>query len=204
MDGKTSFDTADLEPIERAKLLQGLVVPRPIGWIGTTGGDGVDNLAPYSFFNAVSTTPPTVIFAPGTRVRMKDSLVNARKSGAFTVSVVTEEVAEAMILTSGDYPPDVNEFEVAGLTAIRGEVVDAPMVAEAKANFECTLDRIVELGEPPSASVVFGNVVRIHVRTDLLDGTRIDLEALRAVGRLAGSGYSRTRDQFHLERPRTD
>ena len=95
----------------------------------------------------------------------------------------------------------MDEFALAGITAVPGDVVDAPMVAEAKANFECRLTRIVPIGDPVSDEVVFGEIVRIHVRTDLLDGTRIDFAALRPVGRLAGGQYSHTRDIFHLERP---
>jgi flavin reductase (DIM6/NTAB) family NADH-FMN oxidoreductase RutF len=198
---KKIFDVADLDARDRSKLVLGLVVPRPIGWIGTTSAEGVDNLAPYSFFNAVSSSPPTVMFSSGMRSRIKDSLRNARDSGEFTWNLVSEEVAEAMNLTSQDYPSGVDEFEVAGLTAIRGQLVDAPLVAEAKANFECRVVDIVEVGEPPASSVVFGEVVRIHVREDLLDGTRIDLEGLKAVGRLAGGGYSRVNDLFWMERP---
>jgi len=201
MERKTTFVAADLDEQTRYKLLIGLVVPRPIGWIGTRSADGIANLAPYSFFTMVAGTPPTVLFAPGLTVRRKDSLVNAEATGEFTVSVVTEEGAEAMNSTSGEDPPDVDEFRLAGLTPVVGEVVEAPMVAEAKANLECRVTQIVEVGRPPGAAVVFGEVVRIHVRDEVLDGTRIDHEALRAVGRLAGNGYCTTRDRFEMARP---
>jgi flavin reductase (DIM6/NTAB) family NADH-FMN oxidoreductase RutF len=201
MDHKTTFVAADLDEVTRYKLLIGLVVPRPIGWIGTLGPDGVPNLAPYSFFNVVAGTPPTVLFAPGLTVRRKDSLVNAETTGEFTVSIVTEEVAEAMNLTSGEYPPEVDEFALAGLTAVPGEVVVAPLVAESKVNMECRVTQIVDVGSPPGAAVVFGEVLRLHVLADVLDGTRIDHSRLLAVGRLAGDGYCTTRDRFSMTRP---
>ncbi len=201
MHGKTSFLLGDLDETTRYKLLIGLVVPRPIGWIGTMGPDGVPNLAPYSFFNMVAGTPPTVLYAPGLSRRRKDSLANAEATGAFSVNIVTEEVAEAMNLTSGEYPPEVDEFALAGLTAVPGEVVGAPMVAESKANLECRVTQIVAVGNPPGAAVVFGEVLRLHVLDEVLDGTRIDHGRLRAVGRLAGDGYCTTSDRFTMARP---
>jgi flavin reductase (DIM6/NTAB) family NADH-FMN oxidoreductase RutF len=201
MNPKTTFNPADLDGVDRYKLLIGLIVPRPIGWIGTAAEDGTANLAPYSFFNVVAGTPPTVLFAPGLTQGVKDSLANARTSGEFTVSIVTEDLAEAMNVTSGEYPPEVDEFVVAGLTAVKGVAVEAPMVSEAKANLECRVTRIVDVGEPAGAAVVFGEVVAIHVQNEVLDGTRVDHEALRAVGRMAGDGYATTRDRFEMPRP---
>ena len=201
---KQGFDPADHDDVEIYKLLIGLVVPRPIGWIGSVSAAGVRNLAPFSFFNAVAASPPTVLFstirASGAR---KDTLSNVEETGVFTVNVVTEETAEAMNLTSGSYDPSVDEFELAGLTAVAGTVVDAPFVAEAKANLECRLSQIVPIGTdgPMAASIVIGEVVRVHVDGAILDGTRIDQEALRAVGRMGGPTYTRTRDQFSLDRP---
>ena len=198
---KRVFDAGELDAAERYKLMTGLIVPRPIGWIGSRGADGVNNLAPFSFFNMVSGSPPTLLFTTGMTIRVKDSLANVRTSGVFTVNVVTEEVATAMNVTSDSFLPGVDEFTAAGLTPIEGEAVAAPLVAEAKANFECVVAHIHEVGEGPSASVVFGEVVRFHVDESLLDGTRIDLPRLKAVGRLAGTWYSRTTDLFEMERP---
>jgi flavin reductase (DIM6/NTAB) family NADH-FMN oxidoreductase RutF len=202
-DEKTTFDLAEVESADRYKLLMGLVVPRPIAWVATVSPDGVPNLAPYSYFNLVAGTPPIVFFAPRTREPMKDSLANVRVVGEFTLNIVTEELAEAMVLTSGDYPPEVDEFQMSGLTAVPADVVSAPMVDEAKANLECRVTQIVEIGPRPGegASAVFGEVVRVHVRRDVLDGTRIDHRALRAVGRMAGDAYATTTDLFHIARP---
>ncbi len=185
------------------RLLSGLIVPRPIGWIGTWRPDGTDNLAPFSFFNMVSSRPPAVMFAAGRRSSgdLKDSAAFAEESGEFTVNIVSEDVAEVMNATSYSFPADVNEFEMCGLTAVRGTIVSAPMVAEAPANLECRVIHAFDLGGADGSRIVFGEVVAVHVRPDILDGTRIDHEALRAVGRLAGNAYSTTRDRFELSRP---
>lgn len=196
---RRSFDPVAIDQVDRSKLLMGLVVPRPIGWIGTTGPNG-DNLAPFSFFNLVVTNPPTVLFCPGRSRRDKDSLVNAVASGEFTVNVVSEATAEQMNLTSGGYEPGVDEFEVAGLTKVFGDVVTAPMVGEAVAGLECRVVDVHEIGGG-TASVVYGEVVMIHVDEEILDGTRIRFDRLAAIGRMAGPWYSRTTDLFTMERP---
>ena len=202
-DAKTLFATNDLDGVDRYKLLIGLVVPRPIGWVGTVDENGVRNLAPYSFFNVVAGTPPTVLFSPGRRNgEPKDTLHNVVATGEFTINLVDEALAEAMNLTLGEYGPEVDEFELAGLTTVPGEVVRAPLVMASPANLECRVTRTVDLGDPPSNTVVFGNIERIHVRADLLDGTRVDPLGLRAVGRMAGAGYTRTADgYFEMQRP---
>lgn len=199
----STFELLGLKSIDRYKLLSGLIVPRPIGWIGSVAEDGTPNLAPYSFFNLVSANPPTVIFSAGRRRGgLKDTSANVRATGEFTVNVVTEETVKAMNLTAGDVGPDVDEFRLAGLTATAGDRVRAPRVAEAAASLECTLARTIELADPPTNTVFVGDVLVLHVRKDVLDGTRIDYQALRAVGRLAGSDYVTTADAvFSMDRP---
>jgi flavin reductase (DIM6/NTAB) family NADH-FMN oxidoreductase RutF len=199
---KTYFEVADLDTRDRYKLLTGLVVPRPIGWIGTKRANGTFNLAPFSFFNVVAATPPTVIFSGGQHAdRPKDSVALAEESGEFTVNIVSEAVAAAMSLTAGTYGPDDDEFEIAGLTPAVGRVIGAPLVAESPANLECLVHRIVDIGEGLSRMVV-GRVVAIHVNEAVLDGTRILSHELRAVGRMAGVSYVTTEAVFDIERPR--
>lgn len=202
MKPKKSFVFADEAGQDAYKLLSGLVVPRPIGWIGTTRDDGTYNLAPFSFFNVVSSNPPTVLFSGGRHAdRPKDSVAFAEASGEFTVNIVSEDVAEAMSITSGRFTSADDEFQIAGLTPMPGVKVRAPMVAESPANLECIVSQILDIGPEGRTRVVIGDVVAIHVRTDVLDGTRIDPDALKAVGRMAGQSYIRTRDIFNLSRP---
>jgi flavin reductase (DIM6/NTAB) family NADH-FMN oxidoreductase RutF len=198
---KTTFDTAELEGIDRYKLLTGLIIPRPIGWVGTVDAAGRRNLAPFSYFNAVAATPPTVIFSTGRPAgKIKDSLANVVATGEFTLSIVDENLVAAMHHSATEFPADVDEFDEVGLTAVMGDVVAAPMVAEAKVNLECRVLQIVDLGEPTTASVVFGDVLRIHVAPTVLDGTRINHKELRAVGRIAGTTYVTTADAlFDIE-----
>jgi len=199
---KVYFDLADVEPIDRYKLLSGLIVPRPIGWIGTRREDGSNNLAPFSFFNLVSTNPPVVLFSAGShRNRPKDSAELARSSGEFTVNIVSEDVVEAMSTTSGAYTAEDDEFVIAGLTPVTGTIVGAPMVAESPANLECLVNQVIEVGEGGRIRLVIGDVVAVHVRGDLLDGTRVEHDVLRAVGRMAGDTYVNTRSRFDIVRP---
>lgn len=192
---RTSFDMQDLAGIDRYKLLTGLIIPRPIGWVGTIAADGTRNLAPYSYFNAVAATPPTVVFSTGRpQGKVKDTLANVIATREFTLSIVDERLTDKMHASSESYPPDIDEFDEVELTAAVGDLVEAPYVAEAYAALECRVNRIVDLGDPVTASVVFGDVLRIHVADQVLDGTRIDHRQLRAVGRIAGTTYVTTAD----------
>lgn len=198
---KRRFTVAELDAVDGYKLTTGLIVPRPIGWIGTISASGVPNLAPYSFFNAVSGRPPTFVVAPGRSTR-RDTLDNVRVVGEFTINIVTVEVAEAMNASSASFDADVDEFAACELTAVPSSVVRPPMVGECKANIECVVAQIVDVGDPALGnSLVIGEAVAFHVDEAILDGTRVDQAALRAVGRHAGNTYSRATDLFDLVRP---
>lgn len=198
---KTTFDLTASDSRDSYKLLSGLVIPRPIGWIGTIRANGTYNLAPFSFFNVVSTSPPLVIFAAGQHSdRPKDSSTLAEESGEFTVNIVSVEVAPAMNMTSGSFGVDEDEFAIAGLTPVIGKVVRAPMVGESPANLECRVFDAMTLGEGRTRLVI-GEVLAIHVRQDALDGTRVDPSVIDAVGRLSGNSYSTIRDRFDVPRP---
>lgn len=200
---KKTFDLEDAESRDAYKLLSGLVVPRPIGWIGTRRDDGTFNLAPFSFFNVVSSDPPIVLFSAGRHPdRPKDSVTFAEQSGEFTVNIVSEETAQAMNVTSGSFTSADDEFAIAGLTPVLGVKVDAPMVAESPANLECRVVEVLDFGEGGKNRMVIGEVQAIHVREDALDGTRVISDVIAAVGRMAGSAYINTRDTFFLDRPR--
>ncbi len=200
---KVTFLVDELDGVDGYKLVTGLVVPRPIGWIGSISPTGVNNLAPYSFFNAVSGDPPTVVFSPGAGSgTRRDTADNVKVSGEFTVNIVTDEVAEAMNATSAGLPAESDEFAHAGLTAVPGVRVDAPRVAEAKAQMECRVTHELHVGREGGGNWLFvGEIVVFHVNEDLLDGTRVDQAALAAVGRHVGNSYSRTHELFTMIRP---
>lgn len=198
---KEFFDLEAVESRDRYKLLTGLIVPRPIGWVGTRRQNGTFNLAPFSFFNMVSSAPPTVIFSGAAHSdRPKDSVTLAEESGEFTINIVSEEVAPAMSVTAASYGPDDDEFAIAGLTPVLGTVVAAPMVVESPANLECRVVQVIDIGDGHSRMVV-GRVVAVHVEGSVLDGTRIDSRSLRAVGRMAGNNYITTESVFEMVRP---
>ena len=188
------------------RILISAVVPRPIAWVSTLSG-GRLNLAPFSFFNVVSAKPPLLGFSPSLRQvdgrpAPKDTLYNIRETGEFVVNVVTFAVAEAMNLTSGDYESSINEFEVAKLATRPSQVVRPPQVAQSPVSFECKVERIIDFGpEPPSGSLVIGEIVSVHIEENVLTDGQLDGEALDLIGRMGGTQYSRTTERFEMKRP---
>ena len=186
------------------KLLIGVIVPRPIAFVSTLSADGVPNLAPFSFFTCASANPPVVCFCPMVRRgQPKDTLSNVRATREFVVNIVSEAIAEQMNITSGDYPPEVDEFEKSGLTPVPSDLVAPPRVLESPVNMECRMTQIVDVStEPMGGSLVLGEVVRFHIKDELFENFRIDPDLLRAIGRMGGPTYARTRERFDLERPK--
>ena len=184
------------------RILVGAVVPRPIAFVSTISPEGVYNLAPFSFFNVVCGDPPVVCFSPIWRNPPKDTIVNIRATGEFVVNIVSEDFADRMNICSGEYPSSVDEFKMSGLTPVESVVVRAPRVRESHVNMECKLMQIVDVSaRPMGGSLVIGEVVRFHIDDAVIDEFRIDADKLRAVGRMSGSDYARTRDRFSLVRP---
>ena len=196
---KTTFTVEELDAASSYKLTTSLIAPRPIGWIGTRSTEGTSNLAPYSFFNVVASYPPTFVVAPSTVAR-RDTLDNLAETRVFTVNVVSESTVQAMNASAGSFPADVSEFDACGLTEVDASTIDAPMVGEAIANFECTVTHLVELG---SGMLVVGEASKIHVVDRVVeDNFRIDQNQLHLIGRHAGGMYSRTAESlFEMERP---
>jgi flavin reductase (DIM6/NTAB) family NADH-FMN oxidoreductase RutF len=189
------------------KLMTGAIVPRPIGWISTLSSDGIPNLAPYSFFNAVCSNPPYVLFCPAVRAsdhKQKDTMVNVQETGEFVVNIVNEDTANAMNLSAAEYAFDENEFELVGVTTAPSVAVKAPRVAESLVHFECKLHQIITLGETPGGgSIVIGRIVHIHVDDEILiPPDKIDISKLKPIGRLAGNSYTHVNDLFDLIRPK--
>ncbi len=198
------IDPSELRRRERYELLTSLVVPRPIGWISTWGEDGVANLAPFSYFAALSASPPLVGASIGLRPsgQPKDTLVNVQAAGAFCVNVVSEPFLEAMNATSADVAPGIDEFELAGLRPVRSGEVDAPYVEGCPAVLECELRNVVDLGAPDT--LVIGEVVGVLLDPGLPfeEGTfSVDPERLRPVGRLAGQAYALPGEVRRVPRP---
>jgi flavin reductase (DIM6/NTAB) family NADH-FMN oxidoreductase RutF len=182
-----------------------VVVPRPIGWISSLSPEGVLNLAPYSFFNAVSDKPPMVVFSSGGR---KDSLRNIEASGEFTCSIATDALRTAMNMSSAAVGPEVDEFQLAGLSPAASQFVKAPRVAESPVALECKLWKMLTLPPPEGKSealwtVVFGEVVGVYIDDRYLRDGRIDVAAMRPIARLGYMDYAVIGEEniFALNRP---
>lgn len=181
-----------------------IVTPRPIGWISTRGSDGSENLAPYSFFNAVAYVPPQVMFASTSakpdRDGTKDSVSNIRETGVFCVNVVEYTARDVMNVTSGPWDKEVDEFAKAGIERVECDTIPCSRVANAPANLECKLTQIVQL--PGEANfVVFGEVTGIHLRDDCLVDGIFDVTKFQPLARLGYRDYSYVKDVFSLSRP---
>ncbi len=181
-----------------------LVTPRPIGWISTRGADGSENLAPYSFFNAVAYTPPQVMFASTAtkpdRDGTKDSMSNIRETGVFCVNIVEYAARDVMNDTSGPWPREVDEFDHAGIARAPCETIPCARVADAPANLECRLSQIVTL-EGQSNLMAIGVVTGIHIRDDVLKDGLVDLTRYQPLARLGYKDYARITELFSLKRP---
>lgn len=181
-----------------------IVSPRPIGWISTVDANGIANLAPYSFFNALCDTPPMVMFASSgskaDQTRGKDSLANIRATGEFAVNIVSYALREPMNQSAASMAADTDEFEATGLTKAKGVAISAPHVGEAPAVLECKLFKIVDL--PGAAnSMVIGEVVGVHMQDDFIVNGRFDVTRYQPLARLGYMDYAAVNDVFELIKP---
>ena len=187
--------------------LNAIVVPRPIGWISTLSEEGVPNLAPYSFFNAVAYNPPQVMFAATSSHSsggLKDAVLDAQTTGEFVVNLATWDLRERMNASSVPAPRDVDEFEYAGLTKADSRLVRCPRVAESPVHLECRYIRSVEMltTDPDSPNtVVFGEVIGVHIDDRVLMDGRIDSLKLRPIGRLGYLDFVEVDSRFSMPRP---
>jgi flavin reductase (DIM6/NTAB) family NADH-FMN oxidoreductase RutF len=204
--GICSFDPKEEAPANIYKLMVGAIVPRPIAFVSTVDEQGVRNLAPFSFFAGVCSNPPTILFCPVIRAstrECKDTLRNVRATKEFVVNIVSEEIAGQMNQTAAECGPEVDEFELSGLTPLGSVIVRPPRVAESPVQMECKLREIVTISDQPGGgSIVIGEVLRFHLREDLVENFRVDADRLKAIGRMGGPSYCTTRDRFDLERPK--
>ena len=157
MFNRMTIDPATIDTRTTYKLMIGMIVPRPIAFVSTVSAAGVLNLAPFSFFTGLGANPPAVCFCPSNRAdgSHKDTLVNIEATGEFVVNMVSEAIAEQMNLTSGEYPPDVDEFALSGLTPTPSQAVKPPRVRESPAAMECRLLQVVRISPLPDG----GNLV---------------------------------------------
>jgi flavin reductase (DIM6/NTAB) family NADH-FMN oxidoreductase RutF len=194
------FELAQLPPLERYKLLIGLVIPRPIAWISTFSENGVANCAPFSFFNVISEDPPLCIISFNWRSdgTIKHTLKNIRRTQQFVVNLADEGTAKAMHLTGTEIPEADSEFSKFGLTPVPAKLVKHPRIAEAAASFECRLERRINFG--PEREMVVGEILVVHARDGIIDPVtkRISEDLYRPVGRLFAERYCTTRQRFNL------
>ena len=187
-----------------------IIVPRPIGWISTLSSTGIPNLAPYSFFNAVAYTPPQVMFSATSNHifgGLKDAVTDSQTTGEFVVNIATSNLREQMNKSAVPAPHDVDEFEYVGLTKSPSKIVKCPQVAESPIHLECKYTRSLNILSDDTKSpntVVFGEVIGIHIEDDFLIDGKIDLMKLKPIGRLGYLDFVEVNNSFSLERPDWD
>jgi flavin reductase (DIM6/NTAB) family NADH-FMN oxidoreductase RutF len=186
--------------------LKAIIAPRPIGWISSRGQDGSVNLAPYSYFNAISEFPPMVIFssAPGPGLPHKDSLRNVIENKDFVVNIVSSALGDAMNVSSAALPYGTNEFAAAGLEMADCQSVSVPRVAAAPAALECHLWKTVELPKPDDMEptiMVIGAVVGIHIDDAVVVDGKVDVTRYQPLARLGYMDYARVTEVFAMSRP---
>ena len=198
------IDPQELEQTAIYKLLTGIIIPRPIGWISTISEDGINNLAPFSYFNAVGDDPPHVMFSTvHSNNSNKDTLNNVLATKQFVVNMVTEDLVAQMNMTSHPISANESEFELAGLTPIASSLVLPPRVKESKITMECEMVHHYKLenSKTGGATIVIGKIVLFHIdESVLLDNYKINLDTYQPIARLAGSNYSKIGEIFSLKR----
>lgn len=200
-----TLDPASMEVRELYKLLIGGIVPRPIAFVSTVDPDGNTNLAPFSFYNGVSSKPPCLMVSIGYRPdgTKKDTLRNIESGGEFVVNSANEWLIEPLVYTAGDFASEISEFSEAGLTPLESVAVKPPRVKEAGLHFECKLYSKLEIGPPQAGSsvVIVGEIVKAHIDARAYHEGRISAKTLEPVGRLGGLGYTSLGTEFDLRPP---
>jgi flavin reductase (DIM6/NTAB) family NADH-FMN oxidoreductase RutF len=193
------IDPAQHSNVDNYKLLTNLVVPRPIAWVSSLNPDGVVNLAPFSFFNAIGSDPLYVMFSIGKNDagEPKDTARNIKANGEFVVNLVTEDLFTAMNISAADFPAEISELDAAHLHTAPSEKIKVPRVAESKASMECRLFSEQHLG---ANTLIIGEVVMFHVHDDLID-EHLHINNFAPIGRMGSpSVYCHTTDRFDISR----
>lgn len=191
----------DLDKRGSHRLFLSILVPRPIAFISTVGKNGIFNAAPYSFFGGISSKPPLLaVSISQRRGEKKDTLTNIEHTGDFVVNIVTEQLAERMNIASGDYPPEVSEFNIARLTPAGSDIVRSPRILESPVNMECKLFDEIPVGSTEN-TLILGEVVLFHIEDSIYSDGEVDPLKLQPVGRLGVNRYIRICDIFEMVRP---
>ncbi|MCB0329743.1 MAG: flavin reductase family protein [Bdellovibrionales bacterium] len=202
------LDPAKCSQKDLYKLLIGAIVPRPIAFVSTYGVDGSTNLAPFSFFNGVSTNPPCLMFscASTPTKAKKDTLVNIEGTGEFVVNSANEWLIQKLVHTGAEFPYGVSEMEQVGLSPLPGTKVQAQRVAESAVQFECKVHTLVPIGDgsPGSATVIVGEIVFIHIQENCIKDGNILFEEYKAIARLGGLAYGKIEETFDMPIPRVE
>ncbi len=195
------IDIQSLSTRDQYKVISSIVVPRPIALVSTMSPAGAHNAAPFSLFNFFGEDPPAVIVGLQDHWdrRVKDTTVNVLETREFVINLVDEDLAEAMNICATDFPEGISETQMAGLTLAPSDKIKPHRIVESPASFECRNIAVIQVS--PQRKVVIGEVIMVHVRDGLMDPEThyIDIEAYKPVGRLFGSLYTRTRDQFEMK-----
>ncbi|MEN9928605.1 MAG: hypothetical protein RLZZ231_526 [Bacteroidota bacterium] len=198
------FDIQDTESSALYKLLTGTVIPRPIAWVASIDANGIDNLAPFSFFNVVSEDPPHIMFSTvRTGNKNKDTLNNILANNQFVVNLVTENVVEQMNTTAQNVASDVSEFELANVTPIDSVFIKPKRVKESLVQFECEMVHhyFIEKHQNGGACIIIGKIITLHIDDSILmENHKINLDKYKPVARLAGSNYSTLGELFQIKR----
>tara|TARA_B100001250_G_C19665648_1_gene729129 strand:+ start:119 stop:739 length:621 start_codon:yes stop_codon:yes gene_type:complete len=194
---------------ELQKYLLASVGPRPIALASTIDENGINNVSPFSFFNIFSANPPIAIFSPARRIRnntTKDTLENIKKIKEVVINTVSEDIAQESVITSGEYPKEIDEFIESGLTAIPSKKIKPYRVKESPVQMECRVKKIIELGENKGAgALIICEIILIHINQHILDSNNdIDPNKIKLIGRLGGKWYCKGFDQslFSIEKPK--
>ena len=196
------LDPNAVSPGALYQFMISIVVPRPIAFVSTLSLDGQLNVAPFSYFIPLTNEPPLLgISINRRRGARKDTLRNIEQTGELVVNTVDEPLGPRMVQASGDWPEDVDEFQLTGLTPVPSDLVKPPRVGESPVSMECRQYRVIELG---ATFFVVGEILRVHVKDEVLTDGRVDVSKLRPLGRLGGDGYSVVREVLRMTRPRVE
>jgi len=198
------FNTLTLDVQQKYRLLNGGVTPRSIAWISTRSKEGIDNLAPYSFFTVASCNPPVLLYTQVTQRNGldKDTLQNLKETGECVVNIVNTQLLEKMNITSVSIKKDENEFTLADVEHIESKAVRPLSVKASPVRYECTLKEVITLGDlPAGGTIVLLDVKSVYVRDDLYNEEGINQELIDSVGKMGGDGYSPTSTYLTLNRP---